>query len=378
MTSLIGARKRAEEFAAALEGELAWTDVHPELADLAVLVDDLRAQDPVEPSPEFTATLRERLMAEGEQLQAKDRVLTLPERRHGRRERRFAAAAAALVFVGGTAGMAAAAQRALPGDALYPIKRGIEQAQAGLATSDGAKGRDLLGQADTRLTEIRAIVGGSSSQAQLPPTIDAFTAQSASGAQLLMQSYQQGNDHQAIKDLRTFTTRNLSALQDLARTAPPAQQDELTQAATTLLDIDAAAVKACPSCAPGLQPLQMPKLFAVSADVHRALGRAANRPAALNNDHPALPGEDQLPSAPTKQQPSTGSGGSGTGDTQPSLPGLPTGDGSGSGGSTGGTGGGSDHPLRDLVKNVTGDGSSGGTTTKDNQDPGGLIDSLLP
>ena len=40
--------------------------------------------------------------------------------------------------------MATASQDALPGDVLYPLKRGIEQAQAGLGTSPAARGERLL------------------------------------------------------------------------------------------------------------------------------------------------------------------------------------------------------------------------------------------
>jgi len=377
MTSLIGARKRAEEFAAALEGEVAWSEVHPELADLAVLVDDLCVHDPVEPSPEFTASLRERLLAEADQLHTQDAVLTLPERRRGRRERRFAIAASALVFVGGTAGMAAAAQQALPGDALYPIKRGLENAQAGLAGNDASKGRDLLDQANTRLTEIQQMIDGSSNPGQLPPTINAFTSQSVSGAHLLMKSYKQDHsDPKAIADVREFTTRNLSILQKLAQTAPADQQEELTRAAMALVHIDAKAVDTCRSCAPGLKPLQMPKLLVPTADATRALARVANHPS-LSNDHQALD-QNQLPAPSTERQPVTGdSSGAGSGDTQQQLPGLPSGGtGSTSGGSTSGDGG-TGGPVRKIIKDVTGGGGSDGTTTKDNTDPGSVLKDLL-
>ena len=40
--------------------------------------------------------------------------------------------------------MAAAAQSALPGEALYPVKRGIEKAEAGLSLGSAGRGRDLL------------------------------------------------------------------------------------------------------------------------------------------------------------------------------------------------------------------------------------------
>lgn len=380
MTSLISARKRAEEFAAALEGQVAWSDVHPELADLAVLVDDLRAHDPVEPSPEFTASLRERLLVEAAELHTQDAVLTLPERKHGRRERKFAIAASALVFLGGTAGMAAAAQQALPGDALYPIKRGLENAQAGLATSDEAKGRDLLDQANTRIDEIQQMVDDPSSRAQLPPTIEAFTSQAVAGSQLLMQSYAQDNDNtQAIQDVRRFTTKNLKVLQDVAGSASSTQQEELTRAAMALLDIDNTAVKTCRACAPDLPALTMPKLFAASADVTRALKKSKH--VVVNNDHPALSAPQPAPS--THQKPATdGDTGTSTGtgddsgDDQQQLPGLPTGDGGTNtgGDNTGGSGGGDD-PLKDIVKGVTGGSDS---ATKDDTDPGGLVGTLLP
>jgi hypothetical protein len=377
MTSLIGAKKRAEEFAAALEGQVAWTDVHPELADLAELVDGLRVHDPVEPSPEFTASLRERLLAEADEMYAQDAVLTLPERRHGRRERRFAIAAASLVFVGGTAGMAAAAQQALPGDALYPIKRGLEQAQAGLATSDEAKGRDLLSQADTRLAEIQQMVDGSSSPSQLPPTINAFTTQAQQGSKLLMQSYAQNQDQQSIEAVRSFTTHSLKVLQTVAGTAPADQQEELTRAAMTLLSIDGKAIQTCKSCAPDLPALQMPKLFAPTANATRALGRVANKD--LSNDHPTLPNNLQ-PAPPADQQPGTGDGnGSGTGgtsgDSQPNLPGLPSGSGGTGGGDNTGSGSGGSHPLRDTIKGVTKGGD--GVVPKDKGDVKNEVKSLL-
>ena len=50
--------------------------------------------------------------------------------------------------------MAAASQQSLPGDALYPIKRGIEHFEVAVAWSDHARGSEYLDQASTRLDEI--------------------------------------------------------------------------------------------------------------------------------------------------------------------------------------------------------------------------------
>ena len=74
-----------------------------------------------------------------------------------------APAAAALVIVGGTAGMAAAASGALPGESLYPIKRGVEQVAIAANLGDAAKGSALLGQAEERLEEVCALQSESAS-----------------------------------------------------------------------------------------------------------------------------------------------------------------------------------------------------------------------
>ena len=86
----------------------------------------------VAPRPEFATELRQRLMSEAATSLQKDNILALPVRKKSSRDRRIALVASSLVLVGGTAGMAAAAQNALPGEALYPIKRGLEKVQTEL------------------------------------------------------------------------------------------------------------------------------------------------------------------------------------------------------------------------------------------------------
>ena len=104
--------------------------------------------------------------------------LTLPVRQRGPRERRLVAAASVVVLFGGTASMAAAAQQALPGEALYPIKRGLEQAEAGLSVSTAGKGQDLLRQANDRLGEVEDLLatGSLTAAPQVPGTLEDFTS----------------------------------------------------------------------------------------------------------------------------------------------------------------------------------------------------------
>ncbi len=327
MTSLLGAKKRAEEFAAAVDRSRPTDARHPEtpeLAELVGLVGSLRSLDAPSPRPGFSATLREQLLAEAEGTLATNAVLTLPARRRGARERRLAAAASAFVLVGGTAGMAAAAQNALPGDALYPIKRGLERAETDLSSGDGAKGRQLLDQATHRLGEAEALLD-SSRVTQVPATLDAFTSQAQRGAELLLSAYAADGETGDITTLRDFASDGLTALQELARIAPASAQERLTTAALTLQRIDQAASEACSSCS-DLPALQMPPLFLTAADATRALD--AGKSAVLDNAHPMLPEHRSdaalppesvtdpiAPDAPTNPQ-----------DPQapPSTPGTPT------------------------------------------------------
>jgi hypothetical protein len=214
--------------------------------------------------------------------------LTLPVRQRGPRERRLVAAASAVVLLGGTAGMAAAAQQALPGEALYPIKRGLERAEAGLSVSTAGKGQDLLQQANDRLDEVGNLLADGSLTAapRVPQTLEDFTDQALEGSGLLMTSFQETRDPAAIIAVREFTAHGVTLLQDLARTAPPEAQDELTAAALALGDIDAQANDLCGSCASDLPELEVPGIFLAAAEVNRAISVTNGR--FLDNSHPFI------------------------------------------------------------------------------------------
>jgi len=286
MTSMFSARKRAEEFAVVVDGG---TPSRPELAELAGVVTTLRGFEAPAPRAEFAADLRVRLMAEAATtLSPSTATLVLPTRPRGKRERRLVAAASAVVFIGGTASMAAAAQSALPGEALYPIKRGIEQAQTGLSTSPAGKGRDLLSQANDRLTEVQGLLidGSPSQQPQIPQTLADYTDQARRGSSLMMRSFQDTQDPASIIAVREFAAHGLTALHALAGTAPADAQDDLATAATTLSDIDQQARDLCADCAAGLPDLQVPPMFLASAEVQRALSSVDA--ARLDNSHPVV------------------------------------------------------------------------------------------
>jgi hypothetical protein len=192
------------------------------------------------------------------------------------------------VLLGGSAGMAAAAQSALPGEALYPIKRGIERAEAGLSVSTAGRGEDLLRQADGRLTEVKGLLAGTPAAApQVPSTIQDFIGQAQEGAELMLASFEETSDPATVVAVRQFAASSIAVLQDIARTAPPEAQDELASAAMALKEIDARAAELCPSCGEDLPDLQVPGVFLAAAEVDRAFALVAEQ-RLLDNSHPVV------------------------------------------------------------------------------------------
>jgi hypothetical protein len=294
MTSVFQARRRAEEFAAAVDGVAESSATRDrETATLLGLVTALREQQPVEPRAEFASDLRSRLMLEAETaLKPETATLVLPVRQRGRRERRLVAAASAFVLIGGTTTMAAAAQGALPGDALYPVKRGIEQADAQLSTSPAGKGSDLLTQASHRLVEVKGLVETDSLQSgpEVPGTLAAFSSSAEEGSRLMFESFRETGDPQSIVTVRNFTAQGIASLESLARLVPDDAQDELASAAILLHNIDSEATALCDTCAADLPVVEVPDIFLARAEVDRAMRLAAGRD--LDNNHPVVVDRD--------------------------------------------------------------------------------------
>jgi hypothetical protein len=271
MTAVFATRRRAEEFAALVESRSAADPGDPRYDDLLRLVGTLRETSPAAPRPEFVADLRERLMSAADTAlvptdatrapNETDR-LTLPARRPAR-ERRIAAAVGGLALVGATTSMAMAAQDALPGDVLYPVKRAMENAQTGIQIGEGEKGVTLLTNASGRLDEVGALSedAGGADTAAIADTLGVFTDQASEASDLLLADYAERGDSASISQLRDFTAASLEQLAALEPQVPDAAQDELVDAARLLVRIDAAAQQACPICA-GSGITEIPRIFA--------------------------------------------------------------------------------------------------------------------
>jgi hypothetical protein len=208
--------------------------------------------------------------------------LALPPRRRGARERRLTAAAAVFTLVGGSAGLAAAAQSSLPGEALYPIKRGIEDAQLRLQSEPDGRGRVYLDQASARLDEATELIEDGGSETAVAEVVDDFVVQAVAGADLLLGSYEDGQAADAdVEVVREFAADAVERLQQLAERAPEVQQ-ELARAVIVLQRIDQQASAACSECS-DLPALELPELMAQAAEISRAM--EAVRAGKLDNDH---------------------------------------------------------------------------------------------
>jgi len=251
MTPLFPAQRAAEDFEQALGGT-ATQVVADRYSDLLETVEVLRTQPEVLPRVEFADDLRLRLMAAAEtELVAAPNVVRLAPRRTSKTRRRLGTAAASLVIVGGTAGMAAAASGALPGEALYPVKLGVEQAGAAVRLSDATEGEALLRQAATRMDEVRALQAQGSDPELLATTLDSFRTAADEGSQKLFTAYQAEGNSQDIATVRDFTAEQMAEVAAIAaRTSNPSTDESLVDAADTLADIDQQARVLCSTCGP--------------------------------------------------------------------------------------------------------------------------------
>jgi len=270
MSPVFAARRRAEEFDALVQRAAGDTPLRPEdarYAELLELAGALRAVPAPEPRAEFTASLRERLLtAAATELAADPSVeattrptnrpemrpsvedlLTLPPRRTSR-ERRIAIAVSGFAIVGASTSMAVAAQSALPGDALYPIKRAIENAHAGVSLGDQQKGSTLLGNARARLreaTELAREEPGRQDTEAIRDTLDDFGAQAGEASGLLLGA---DDDRAAVETLQAFTVESMSSLEELSDLVPDDARDSLVDAGNVLIGIELELQQACPGC----------------------------------------------------------------------------------------------------------------------------------
>ncbi|MEU4590236.1 MULTISPECIES: DUF5667 domain-containing protein [Micromonospora] len=248
MDSDLFSRRRAERFAQLLDEANGGRRHHVrskadgELTALVEVSRRLTADRPdVEVDAEFRTGLRAMLVAtaEREGVGAPARTGTSGVRGAllpaitGRRAR---ARGAILVGVAAGAvalsGISAASENALPGDALYGMKRSTERAQLALASSDISRGQLFLDFARTRLDEAASVRDDRIGFSAVLDDMDADTRQ---GVRLLTTVAAQRSDPTALDAVDTFLAGQRRVVSGLLDRPDHADRDR-TRRSLSLLD----------------------------------------------------------------------------------------------------------------------------------------------
>ncbi|NYF55473.1 DUF5667 domain-containing protein [Micromonospora purpureochromogenes] len=129
-------------------------------------------------------------------------------------------------------GISAASEDAVPGDALYGMKRSTERAQLALTSSDLSRGQLFLDFARTRLDEAGTLRGDLAGFSAVLDDMDADTRQ---GVRLLTTTAAQRSDPAGLDAVNTFVTGQRKAVGGLLDGASRAERDR-TRRSLALLD----------------------------------------------------------------------------------------------------------------------------------------------
>ncbi|MGW4382661.1 DUF5667 domain-containing protein [Kitasatospora sp. NPDC004531] len=251
MTANVLEHRRAKSFAEALEAHQSdqrSSGAHragsAAMTELLATADALGALPAPELPAETRTVQRARLMAAFEQQWADGAPTAVLPVQRGRRTRRTRwgrrlaiGGLVAGVAVGSLGGVAAASTGALPGDALYGMKRGLEGLRFDLAGSDSERGALLLQQASTRLDEAQSLVGRADPGSTLSPAtvdqvrraLDDMHAEALRGRDLLRAVYRSNGSLAPMRQLAGFAGQDerWSALQSRLPSGLAGQADKV-------------------------------------------------------------------------------------------------------------------------------------------------------
>ena len=224
---------------------------------------ELLPRDAAEPDPAFRAELRTQLLVCAPKLlvpSATDtenpiatRVAqTVDWRRRWRELRRpiVAAMAVATVFVVLMATSVWLSKSALPGDALYGVKRASENARISVTHGDTAKGKKYLEFASDRLTEISKLIGRSSTAGGSKPssgrlsghiqdlvvdTLATLDRQASDGTSLLTKSAVASGDARVLNPLAPWASNQQVGLTEIANRVPVGRAKNATMKSLELV-----------------------------------------------------------------------------------------------------------------------------------------------
>ncbi|SIN22773.1 DUF5667 domain-containing protein [Micromonospora cremea] len=255
MDNILFSRRRAERFAQLLDEANGGRRHHVrsradgQLAPLVAVGQRLSVDPPaVEVDPDFRTGLRAMLLATavreglgttppaGEPATARPTATTRGSLLPAVTARRARARGAILIGIAAGAiavsGISAASENAVPGDALYGMKRSTERAQLALASSDISRGQLFLDFARTRLGEAAELRGDRIGYSAVLDDMDADTRQ---GVRLLTAAAVQRAEPASLDTVNTFVAGQSRAVGNLLDGATRADR-ERTRRSLVLLD----------------------------------------------------------------------------------------------------------------------------------------------
>ncbi|MER5935456.1 DUF5667 domain-containing protein [Streptomyces sp. NPDC002054] len=149
------------------------------------------------------------------------------------------------VAAGAFSGVAAASSDALPGDSLYPVKRGMEDLKLGMADSSSDKGELYLTQASTRLSEARRLMErGKTGQldheslSEIRRALAGVKHDAAAAHRLLQSAYERDGSLGPIQALNSFSRSHRDAWGKLREKLPPQLNDVGEEVSSVFQAID--------------------------------------------------------------------------------------------------------------------------------------------
>ncbi|MFD6419577.1 DUF5667 domain-containing protein [Streptomyces sp. NPDC060194] len=278
MIANVSAHRRANAFAQAVDDAepgqeraaaeagraAAETGTEGDQPALLALADGLARLPRPELDPEVKEVQRAQLVAAMEAMFAggEATAVRLPEQRSGRGAHRAsplrklrprsrwskgiaAGGLAAGVAAGAFSGVAAASSDALPGDTLYGLKRGMEDARLGLTDSDADRGSLYLDQASTRFNEARRLMdrgrSGSldhESLGEVRRALSGMRHDASEGHRLLHRAYEKDGSLGPIRELSAFTESHRAGWGRLVEVLPPQLGDVTQDVSDVFADIE--------------------------------------------------------------------------------------------------------------------------------------------
>ncbi|MFJ3906879.1 hypothetical protein EDE04_3101 [Streptomyces sp. 2132.2] len=203
------------------------------------------------------------------------------------------------VAAGAFSGVAAASTDALPGDSLYPVKRGMEDLKLGMADEDADRGELYLDQASNRLSEARRLMerGRSGtldheSLGAIRRALDGMKHDAAEGHRLLQAAYQRDGSLGPIQTLSSFSRSHRDAWGRLREKLPAQLTDVGGEVESVFQAID-----------DDVAPLQ--SLLPKPPEQSRGSSAPA-KPSAPAGQHQSTPAAGTPSASPTPPAPPTG------------------------------------------------------------------------